>query len=143
VLLDLLDGYQAAPAAPGSVGRILLVELAPAAQLELTAAPLALVELTMSHLLIRNTAQVSIAVLADGAAADPATLVARVVDPEGGEASYTYGTDAEIQRDTVGAYTLSVPVGELAGRWWFSVTTTDPDAYSEGALVVDPTRIPE
>lgn len=124
-------------------GLVRLEETGAAASVLLASSTPASVHIAMSSILIRNTATISITVLDAGVEADPATLVARVVDPEGGESSYTYGVDSEIQRDGTGAYTLSVPVGDLAGRWRYSVTTTTPDAYAEGAQVVDPSRLPE
>jgi hypothetical protein len=57
---------------------------------------------------------------AAGAAADPTTVVVRVRAPNTGRdgyTTYTYGTDAEVQKTATGAYYLDVAC-TVAGTYW-------------------------
>jgi hypothetical protein len=57
---------------------------------------------------------------AAGAAADPTTVVVRVRPPNTGRdeyTTYTYGTDAEVQKTGTGAYYLDVACA-AAGTYW-------------------------
>ncbi len=67
-----------------------------------------------------------------GAAADPTGIVVAVRDPAGTDTSYTYGSDAELERDGVGAYHIDIPA-VLAGRHVVTWTTTGVPQLSESA----------
>lgn len=68
------------------------------------------------------------------------SVVFKIRSPSGTETTYTYGTDAELQRESTGDYTCDVRVTE-GGRWlyrWEAQTTIGTTAYvaGEGAIVV-------
>ena len=77
--------------------------------------------------------------------ADPSvSIVFKTRSPCGVEASYTYGTDAEIQKESVGDYTADVRVTE-GGRWlyrWEAQTDLGITVYvaGEGSIVVQASR---
>lgn len=62
----------------------------------------------------------------NGDAVDPTTVAFRLADPCNGQATYTYGTDAEISRPSTGNYQVDIPSTVLnrAGRWRFRWETT-------------------
>ena len=51
-----------------------------------------------------------------GVAVNPATVSFRTMSPCGVEATYVYGTNAEIQRPAAGYYTADI-TPDTAGRW--------------------------
>jgi hypothetical protein len=56
----------------------------------------------------------------DGAAFDPATVIAMVKTPDGAETSYTYGSPSDIVQDSLGNYHLWIETpaaGTYAYRW--------------------------
>lgn len=61
--------------------------------------------------------------MTDGTDTDPTTLVATVKNPAGTETSYTYGTDSEITKQSVGDYTLRV-LANMPGRWRYRWVAT-------------------
>jgi hypothetical protein len=54
---------------------------------------------------------------------DPTTVVATTLDPAGTETSYTYGTDTEVTKQSVGDYTLRI-TATMPGRWRYRWLTT-------------------
>ena len=71
----------------------------------------------------------------DGEAADPSAVYAVVKEPGEAAITYTYGTDAELVRDSVGNYHLDQGL-ETAGIWavrWYS--TGNVQAGSADALI--------
>lgn len=59
----------------------------------------------------------------DGIGVDPTTVTFRTKSPCGVEASYTYGTDANVLRASLGNYTADFTV-DTAGRWHYRWQTT-------------------
>ena len=59
----------------------------------------------------------------DGTAVDPDTVKFRTYAPSGAKASYTYGDDDEVQRESAGKYTADI-VPDEAGRWHYRWETT-------------------
>lgn len=51
-------------------------------------------------------------------ATDPTTVIAKVKDPSGNTTTYTYGTDVELVKDSIGNYRIDVTADE-AGEWFF------------------------
>jgi hypothetical protein len=49
-------------------------------------------------------------------ATDPSTITAIVRPPSGSSATYVYGTDAELVKDSTGVYHVDIDVN-AAGRW--------------------------
>ena len=56
---------------------------------------------------------------ASGNAVDPDTVYCDITAPDGTKTTYTYGTDAEVVRDSAGNYHLDVDV-TAAGRWCYA-----------------------
>jgi hypothetical protein len=69
-----------------------------------------------------------------GAPVDPLTLVFEVGPQGGTPIAYTYGTDAEVVRDSEGVYHLDF-LFPSAGVWAWRVQTTGP-ALAESRTVV-------
>ena len=59
----------------------------------------------------------------DGNLIDPDTVTLKTYNPCGQESSYVYGTDSEIQRDSIGYY-LGDITPTIAGQWRFRWETT-------------------
>jgi len=59
----------------------------------------------------------------DGTAVDPDTVKFRTYAPSGATATYTYGDDDEVQRESTGNYTADITPDE-AGRWHYRWETT-------------------
>jgi len=53
---------------------------------------------------------------AAGQASDPATIVFKTYSPNGQKASYTYGTDANVTKQSTGNYAATF-VADVSGRW--------------------------
>lgn len=70
-----------------------------------------------------------------GDLADPSTVVFRTESPNGRRASYTFGTDAEIQKDSTGIYIADVTPDE-SGRWSYRWETTGPVFTTEDSFIV-------
>lgn len=66
---------------------------------------------------------------------DPTTVKFKTIDPCGYERSYTYGTDAEITKQSVGDYSADV-TPDSAGRWLFRWETTGGVIALEGDFLV-------
>lgn len=54
---------------------------------------------------------------AAGTATDPTTVVCKVRSPSG-ITTYTYGTDAELVKDSTGNYHLDINI-TADGQWWY------------------------
>jgi hypothetical protein len=52
-----------------------------------------------------------------GAAADPTSVTVKIKDPAGEEAAYVHGVDAEVIRDSLGAFHIDLEL-TAAGPWW-------------------------
>lgn len=59
----------------------------------------------------------------DGTLTDPAGIVFKFLDPDGTETSYTYGTDAELVKDSTGSYHVDVD-GTTSGTWAYRWEST-------------------
>ena len=59
----------------------------------------------------------------EGTDVDPTTVVIRVMSPSRVETTYTYGTDAEMTKSSVGDYAADITPDE-SGRWHFRWQTT-------------------
>jgi hypothetical protein len=74
---------------------------------------------------------------ADGALADPTTVVCKIKDGAGTETSYTYGIDDELVKDEVGLYHLDVSI-EISGTFYYRFRGTGAaQAAEEGEFEVD------
>ena len=60
---------------------------------------------------------------ADGVAVDPDTVTIKTMSPCGSQASYAYGTDAELTKLTTGSYNAELVPNE-GGRWFFRWIST-------------------
>lgn len=70
-----------------------------------------------------------------GADIDPTTVVVSVAAPDGTITSYTYGTDVEVVKDSVGNYSYEQTMtaeGSMQYRW----VSTTPDGAGEGSFIV-------
>lgn len=77
-----------------------------------------------------------------GTPTDPTTVTAIIRDPDGVETTYLYGTDAELVKDSTGAYHVDVDA-DVAGRWVYRFAGTgtaqaalDQVFLVEGSVVV-------
>lgn len=59
----------------------------------------------------------------EGTDVDPTTVAIRVLSPSKVETTYTYGTDAEVTKSSVGDYAADITPDE-SGRWHFRWQTT-------------------
>jgi len=55
---------------------------------------------------------------AAGTATDPGAVFLKVKDPSGNTTIYTYGTDAELLKDSTGNYHIDVDANQ-SGRWQY------------------------
>jgi len=70
-----------------------------------------------------------------GADTDPTTVVVSVAAPDGTITSYTYGTDPEVTKASVGNYAYEETMtteGSVQYRW----VATTPDGAGEGSFIV-------
>lgn len=73
---------------------------------------------------------------ADGTAVDPDAVLCETLDPAGVTTAYTYGTDAELTRDSAGHYHLDIDAGQ-AGVWYYRFYSTgNGQAADEGTFIV-------
>jgi hypothetical protein len=66
-----------------------------------------------------------------GAVQDPATVKLTVVTPDGVEATYVYGTDADMLKSSTGVYTCNLDTTAKRGLWlytWWSVGSGQADS---------------
>lgn len=71
-----------------------------------------------------------------GNAADPGTLVLKIKTPSGSVTPYTFGSDAELVRDSLGNYHADIPL-DASGQWAYRWELTTPNAgAAEGVLHV-------
>lgn len=71
-----------------------------------------------------------------GSNTNPAAVMFKVMSPSGDVTTYTYGTDAQLVRDSTGVYHVDVSADELgtyAYRFW---STGSGQAASEGQFSV-------
>ena len=59
----------------------------------------------------------------DGEPVDPDTVTLKVMNPCRTTTTYVYETDAELERESTGVYTINL-VPDKAGRWHFRWITT-------------------
>ena len=92
--------------------------------------------------LVGDFARISLGV-ADltGLIADPGGLVLRVKSASGSVTAYTYGSDAVIVRDGVGAYHADIPL-TAPGQWAYRWECSAPNAgAAEGVINVQKSRV--
>jgi hypothetical protein len=72
-----------------------------------------------------------------GTDVDPTTVIFKTCSPSGVAASYVYGTDGEVEKESVGDYVATVTPDE-AGRWFFrwESTGTDKTIALEGTFLI-------
>lgn len=71
----------------------------------------------------------------EGTLTDPDTVMVKTSDPCGGEATYAFGSDAEIQQDSTGVYYCDLTPNS-AGRWHYRWQTTGPVFAIEDSFIV-------
>lgn len=71
-----------------------------------------------------------------GAAVDPTVVIFKFKNPAGTVTTYTYGTNPELVKDSVGNYHVDVD-GSSSGVWYYSfVSTGTGQASDENQFVV-------
>src|SRR5690606_19822805 len=70
-----------------------------------------------------------------GNVVDPATVVGKFVMSGGTATSYTYGTDAQLEKNGTGDYQFSF-TPDSAGQWYVRIETTNPDTAYEVSFAV-------
>lgn len=71
-----------------------------------------------------------------GADINPTTITCQIKKPDSTITSYTYGTDAELIRDSTGNYHLDVNANAV-GRWYYRFSSTGTgQAAAEGSFRV-------
>jgi hypothetical protein len=70
-----------------------------------------------------------------GTLTDPTTVTVKTYDPCGGEETYVYLTDAEIQKSSIGIYYADI-TPDSAGRWHYRWETTGPVFATEDSFSV-------
>ena len=77
---------------------------------------------------------------AAGDACDPTGVVFKFQDPSGNETTYTYGTDSELVKDSVGNYHVDVDTDEV-GYWYYRFEGTGTgQAAGEASFIVRETE---
>lgn len=76
----------------------------------------------------------------DGALADPPTVKVHWRDPDGLVTSYTYLTDDEVIRDSLGIFHMDNVVGTPRGKWWVRWEGVDL-VNAEDSFMVEETRV--
>ena len=77
----------------------------------------------------------------NGAFVDPTTVTFKLESPAGVVSTYVYGTDAELQKDSVGHYHIDSAVNLPSDWFWrFSGTTAAASASDQGSIFVIPAR---
>ena len=71
-----------------------------------------------------------------GTVVDPGAVVGKFENPGGTETTYTYGTDAELVKESTGTYYFVLTV-DAAGTWYVRMETTNPDVAREASFTVD------
>lgn len=68
---------------------------------------------------------------------DPTTITFKTIDPNGTEASYTYGTDTEVGKSGTGQYYARI-TPNAGGRWQYRWETTGANTVvaKEGNFIV-------
>ena len=69
------------------------------------------------------------------AAIDPTTVLFKFQDPSGNQVTYTYGTDAELVKDSTGNYHVDVDADE-AGLWYYRFESGTEQAAGESRFFV-------
>src|SRR4051812_27533596 len=71
-----------------------------------------------------------------GVALDPTTVIITIVRPDGERNSYTYGTDADVIKDSTGNYHINVSA-TIPGTWvyWWHSTGTGQAADEQSFVV--------
>jgi len=78
---------------------------------------------------------------ATGLPADPSTLVLKVRSPRSGTRTYTYGTDAELVRDSVGVYSFHLDLN-AGGHWhWRIVGSGVAQRAMQRGIYVKPAKV--
>ncbi len=78
---------------------------------------------------------------ADDVLTDPTSLVLTIKDPSGTKTVYTYGTDAELVKDSVGMYHFDLTF-DKSGIWRYRfVATGGVDQAEQGSIPVCPSAI--
>lgn len=75
----------------------------------------------------------------DGTDIDPTTITLKTYNPYGQEASYVYGTDDEVQRESAGDYYGDI-TPTIAGQWrfrWESTGTGTTTVIEDSFNVID------
>ena len=73
----------------------------------------------------------------DDVVSDPGGVVFKVKDPDGNVATYTYGVDAAVVKDSTGVYYVDYEVAGLVGPYYYRMEGTAPvRAACEGAFAV-------
>jgi hypothetical protein len=70
---------------------------------------------------------------------DPDSVIFRTKSPRGVQASYTYGVNTQVTRDSVGVYSVEINPGE-AGRWFYRWETAAPSLGFEGNFIVQASK---
>lgn len=95
--------------------------------------------LTPGRLYIGQTVSLTVNITNDADAdTDATTLACLVMDPAGSSTTYTYGTDANVTRESAGDYICDV-TPDQSGRWLYRWVATDASAYTvidAGSFVV-------
>lgn len=90
-----------------------------------------------------NTKTLSVAFTdSNGSAVDPTGVVFIAQAPDGTQTTYTYGTDAELVKDSTGNYHVNWKFTS-SGDWWYSFEATGSTypGYSEKRIKIRDSRI--
>lgn len=73
----------------------------------------------------------------DDVATDPDNVFFKFTDPSNNTASYTYGVDAELVKDSTGVYHVDIDCDE-SGEWrWKFYSTGNGQAADEDSFIID------
>lgn len=76
----------------------------------------------------------------DGALIDPDTLIFKIKLPDGTVTTYTYGTDVELVRDSIGVFHVYWDVETAGGYWWRFAASGNVGAAEEAYFSVQSSR---
>jgi len=75
----------------------------------------------------------------NGAASDPAAVIAWYTSPGGTVTTLTYGTDAGLTKVSTGVYSFYMAFNR-SGRWYYRMDDNDQNVAAEGFLDVNTSR---
>lgn len=92
---------------------------------------------------VGDVARISATFAQNGTAMDPSSVAITVEQPDGTQATYTYGDDEELVKDSTGNYHVDIPVTAEGQYRYRSVSTGTGASAAEGFFLVRAREVQE